>query len=230
MTAMWIKVCGMTTTDAVQAALDARVDAIGFVFAESKRRVTPAEAVKLAQPARGRVRCIAVTKHPSQAEVDEILNVFQPDVLQSDWEDLRSLNLPRELTVLPVLRSGRNEPTPLPARVLFEGPVSGTGLPTDWKNAYAVARRTELILAGGLSPANVAQAIAEVQPRGVDVSSGVEQSPGLKSPEKIASFVQAARAAAQAATQPTPSARGIVDAAGSAQSPRPPARAKENLS
>jgi phosphoribosylanthranilate isomerase len=80
-------------------------------------------------------------------------------------------------------------------RVLFEGPTSGTGIPTDWQTAHAMARRTELILAGGLSPANVAAAIAEVRPFGVDVSSGVESRPGIKSTEKIASFVRRARAA-----------------------------------
>jgi phosphoribosylanthranilate isomerase len=216
---MWIKVCGMTTPEAVQAALDARVDAIGFVFAESKRRVTPERAAELAQPARGRARCIAVTKHPTQAEVDHILNVFKPDIFQTDWLDLQTLRLPRELSVLPVLRAGGVEPQPLPARVLFEGPVSGTGVPTDWPSAHAMARRTEVILAGGLSPANVAAAIAEVNPFGVDVSSGVEQSPGIKSPEKIARFVNAARAATAAAV-----------ASASSRSPSAPSRTKENLS
>jgi phosphoribosylanthranilate isomerase len=215
---MWIKVCGMTTPEAIRAALDAQVDAIGFVFAESKRRVTPARAAELVQPARGRVRCIAVTKHPTQSDVDEILRVFEPDVFQTDWQDLQTLHLPRELSVLPVLRTGGGEPAALPTRILFEGPVSGTGVPTDWPSARAMARRTEVILAGGLSPANVAAAIAEVRPFGVDVSSGVESSPGLKSPEKIASFVSAARAAA-AAVASTPS-----------RSESAPPRAKENLS
>ena len=216
---MWIKVCGMTTPEAVQAALDARVDAIGFVFAESKRRVTPAQAVELAQPARGRVRCVAVTKHPTQSELNEILSLFEPDVFQTDWQDLHVLRLPRGLTVLPVLRTRGGEPQPLPARVLFEGPVSGTGVATDWPSAHAMARRTEVILAGGLSPDNVAAAIAEVRPFGVDVSSGVESIPGVKSPQKIASFVSAARAVAAA-----------VASTASSRSESAPLRAKENLS
>jgi phosphoribosylanthranilate isomerase len=218
MTPMWIKVCGMTTPEAVHAALDARVDAIGFVFAESKRRVTPERAAELARPARGHVRCIAVTKHPTQSEVDAILETFRPDVFQTDWQDLETLRFPRELTLLPVLRTGGGEPASLPGRVLFEGPTSGTGIPTDWQTGHAMARRTELILAGGLSPANVAAAIAEVRPFGVDVSSGVESSPGLKSPEKIASFVSAARAAAVAVASVGP------------RSESAPPRAKENLS
>jgi len=198
---MWIKVCGMTTDEAVEAALAAGVDAIGFVFAESKRQVTPQRASQLAAPARGKVRCIAVTRHPEQSAVDDIIAIFNPDVLQTDIEDFRALNLPATLERLPVVRAGRTDNfdersgNSLPARLLFEGPVSGTGVPADWQAAHRLARRAELILAGGLSPENVAAAIAAVQPFGVDVSSGVESSPGVKSPERIASFVRSARAA-----------------------------------
>ena len=131
----------MTTSEAVQAALDARVDAIGFVFAESKRQVTPQRAAQLAAPARGRVKCVAVTRHPQQSAVDEILSVFNPDVLQTDVEDFRALNLPATLERLPVVRAGGIEPKPLPSRLLFEGPVSGTGIPADWLAARVVARR-----------------------------------------------------------------------------------------
>ena len=63
---MWIKICGMTSAEAVAAALEAQVDAIGFVFAPSSRQVTPEQAAKLAAPARGRALCIAVTQHPAQ--------------------------------------------------------------------------------------------------------------------------------------------------------------------
>ena len=192
---MWIKICGMTTPEAVDAALAARVDAIGFVFADSPRKVTPESAARLAAPARGRVRCVAVTRHPTQREIDDIVSVFAPDVLQTDAEDLAALRLPRHLELLPVLRAGREVTGPLPARLLFEGPVSGTGVTCDWSAACDLARRAELVLAGGLSEANVGTAIAEVEPFGVDVSSGVEERPGIKSPVKIARFVDAARAA-----------------------------------
>ena len=199
---MWIKICGMTTEDAVEAAVRAQVDAIGFVFAESKRRVTPQRAAQLAAPARGKVRCIAVTKHPEQRDIDDILATFRPDILQTDADDLPRLRLPATLELLPVVRAGSAEPKPLSRRILFEGPVSGTGLPADWNAASQLARRAEVILAGGLSPENVATAIAEVHPFGVDVSSGVEASPGIKSPDKIASFVRSARAAARSQTEP----------------------------
>jgi phosphoribosylanthranilate isomerase len=81
--------------------------------------------------------------------------------------------------------------------MLYEGARSGTGTAADWDQAARLARTTELILAGGLNARNVAIAIRAVRPFGVDVSSGVESAPGHKSPEKIADFVEAARAAFQ---------------------------------
>lgn len=193
----WVKICGLTTPEGVAAALAAGVDAIGFVFASSVRQVSPALAHELARPARQRVSCIAVTQHPTQALVDEIVSVFRPDVLQTDIEDFDQLQLPRTLPRLPVLRAGAATAIcgPLPARLLFEGPRSGTGQTADWQQARELARQTHLLLAGGLNAGNVAEAIATVQPAGVDTSSGVEASPGIKSPAKVAEFVRAARAA-----------------------------------
>jgi phosphoribosylanthranilate isomerase len=198
---MWIKICGVTTEAAVAAALAAQVDAIGFVFAASRRQLDPHTAARLAAPARGRVRCVAVSRHPTQAALDEIVSVFAPDVLQADLSDLERLQLPAALQLLPVMRAGEAARLSLPPRVLFEGPVSGSGRTSDWHAARTLARATQLILAGGLNAANVAAAIAAVQPFGVDVSSGVEERPGVKSPVAIANFVAAARAAGAPATR-----------------------------
>jgi phosphoribosylanthranilate isomerase len=195
---MWVKICGMTSAAAVSAALAAGVDAIGFVFAASPRRLTPQAAAQLAQPARGRVCCVAVMRHPTQAEVDEIVTTFAPDLLQADAADFDTLRVPAGLARLPVVRAAERVPSALPRRLLFEGAVSGSGAVSDWQSARLLARRTELILAGGLNTANVAAALAAVQPYGVDVSSGVESSPGLKSPSEIMKFVAAVRAAASA--------------------------------
>jgi phosphoribosylanthranilate isomerase len=191
---MWIKICGLTTPEAVTAAVEARVHAIGFVFAESVRRVAPEQAARLAEPARGRVQCVAVTRHPSQADVDEVCRVFRPDVLQTDAADLATLRLPAGIAALPVWRAGADLPQRLPPRVLFEGPVSGTGTTADWSQARELARRTRVVLAGGLRPENVIEAIRSVAPWGVDVSSGVEARPGIKDPARIHEFVRAARA------------------------------------
>jgi phosphoribosylanthranilate isomerase len=192
----FIKLCGMTTPAAVSAALACEVNAIGFVFAPSVRRVTTARANELAAGARHRLACVAVTRHPTRAEVDEILRDFKPDILQTDLDDIESLNLPGTLSVLPVMRAGPHAACELPRRVLFEGPVSGSGQTTDWDSAAELARRFELILAGGLNPLNVAAAIHHVRPFGVDVSSGIEDAPGIKNTEKIEQFVAAARMAA----------------------------------
>jgi len=207
---LWIKICGMTTPEAVEASLDAGVDAIGFVFAQSVRQVTPEKAATLAATARGRVLCAAVTRHPTQQAIDEIVAVFKPDLLQTDAADLTGLRLPAQLTVLPVYRQAPaadlqpaadilrlpSDIPQLPARVLFEGPASGSGRLSDWRAASRLARQTELILAGGLTATNVAEAIGEVHPFGVDVSSGVEERPGIKSQAAIARFVSAARSVA----------------------------------
>jgi phosphoribosylanthranilate isomerase len=192
-----VKVCGMTDTRAVQAALDAGADALGFVFAPSVRRVTPQQAATLAQAARGLALCVAVTLHPSSELVEEILEVFRPDVLQTDAADLAGIALPAGVAAWPVLRAAPADLSALKPdqRILFEGPRSGAGKVADWSAAHAVAQRCAMILAGGLSPDNVASAIGAVRPFGVDVSSGVEESPGRKSPELIESFVARARAA-----------------------------------
>jgi phosphoribosylanthranilate isomerase len=193
---MWIKICGITSADAVAAAAEARVDAIGFVFAPSPRQVTPGQAAQLAALAPPGILRIAVAQHPLQMKVDEICRILKPDYFQTDVEDLRELKIPAHVKVLPVVRFGRKTPNPLPARMLFEGPTSGIGELADWGRAAELARQTELILAGGLSAQNVTEAIQAVRPFGVDVSSGVEEVPGIKDPAKIHEFVRAARAAA----------------------------------
>lgn len=192
---LWVKICGITTAEAIDAALEAGVDAIGFVFAPSVRRVTPAQAAALAAGARGRCTLIAVTLHPSQPWLDEIMALFKPDMLQVDLADLAQLRLPSGLPTLAVLRT---VPNALPAGpVLYESASSGSAELADWSEAERIARERQLILAGGLNAANVAAAVQAVRPFGVDVSSGVESAPGRKSPEMIREFVRRARSAAR---------------------------------
>jgi len=200
---MWLKICGMSSAAAVAAALEAGADAIGFVFAPSVRSLSAAAAAVLAAPARGRVRCVAVTLHPTQAEVDEILGTFRPDMLQSDAADFAALTLPASLERLPVVRQDA-VPSTLPARLLYEGPRSGAGTCSDWQQARRLSARTELVLAGGLHAANVAAAIAAVQPFGVDVSSGVESRPGMKDAAAILRFAASVRAAAATRREEAP--------------------------
>ena len=197
---IWVKICGLTTREAVEAAVAAGADAVGFVFAPSKRQVTATQAVQLVQGLPRRIPRVAVMLHPTQSQLDEVWAEFRPDVLQTDAEDLQTLKIPAGLSVMPVVRNAvrlkpdphRNHP-----RLLFEGPVSGVGSTADWHSAAQLARTTELVLAGGLNATNVADAIAAVRPFGVDVSSGVEASPGIKDPARIHEFVRLARAVSE---------------------------------
>ena len=193
---MWIKICGITSADAVAAAAEAGVDAVGFVFAPSPRQVTPGQAAQLAALVPPGILRIAVAQHPLEMKVDAICRILKPDYFQTDVEDLRELKIPAHVKLLPVVRFGRKTPHPLPGRMLFDGPTSGIGELADWGRAAELARQTQLILAGGLSAENVAEAIEAVRPFGVDVSSGVEATPGIKDPDKIFEFVRAVRAAA----------------------------------
>jgi phosphoribosylanthranilate isomerase len=194
---IWVKICGLNSPEAVAAALAAGADALGFVFhAASPRHVTPAAAAELVRTVPPGVLRVAVTRHPTQAELDAVLAGFAADVLQTDAADLDALRLPAALGRLPVLRTGRPLPDRLPARCLYESADSGRGATADWQAAAALANRTELVLAGGLSAANVAAAIAAVRPFGVDVSSGVERAPGRKDAGLIRDFIAAARVAA----------------------------------
>jgi phosphoribosylanthranilate isomerase len=127
--------------------------------------------------------------------VDAVLEAIAPDWLQADAADLELLRLPPGQQVLPVFRSGAATSMPLPARCLFESARSGAGEQADWSAAALLARTTQLVLAGGLHPANVAQAVRTVRPFGVDVSSGVERERGVKDEQLIREFIRAAREA-----------------------------------
>jgi len=196
---MFVKICGMTSVAAVEAAAAAGADAVGFVFAPSPRRVTTRQARELGAAVPEGVLRIAVLHHPGRDLVAQVLDEFAPDWLQTDAEDFDGFDLPASCGALPVYRSGHAPAAgAVPPRLLFESPVSGSGRTADWNEARTLAARTKLILAGGLSAENVEAAIQAVRPWGVDVSSGVERAPGEKDRVKIAAFVARARAAADA--------------------------------
>ena len=195
---MFVKICGINSEDAAAAAVAAGADALGFVFAESPREVTPERARELCAAVPPGITRVAVLRHPPADLVRRVLEVFEPDWLQTDAEDFEVARVPAELaerfTALPVYRNGAAMPSPLPPRLLFEGAVSGSGTTANWDEAAGLAARTQLILAGGLDADNVGDAIRRVRPWGVDVSSGVERRRGLKDPQKIREFVARARA------------------------------------
>jgi len=201
---LWIKICGLRNVVAIEAAVDARVQAVGFVFHESSpRNLALAEAAQLQAVVPAEIERIAVFLHPSQELFDAVLAQVRPDCVQMDAADLRTLRLPAGQATLPVLRSGacRSGGGELASRCLFEGARSGAGEKAEWAEAAQLARTAQVVLAGGLSVANIAEAIGQVRPYGIDVSSGVESSRGEKSPALIKEFVQAARAAHARLTQ-----------------------------
>ena len=193
---MFVKICGLTTPESVAAAVRAGADAVGFVFADSVRQVEPEQAAELAANLPAGTAKVAVMQHPSPAYWDAVRDVFQPDWLQTDAADFATLNVPAHIGRLPVYRDNVDldaENLALPEHLLFEGKRSGQGEQADWDRAAVIARRSCVLLAGGLTPENVTEAITRVHPWGVDVSSGVEASPGVKDPEKIRAFIEAAR-------------------------------------
>jgi phosphoribosylanthranilate isomerase len=195
---LWIKVCGLRSVEDVLAAAAAGVDAVGFVFhARSPRHLETREARAVAAAVPAGLAKVAVFLHPTQAQLAAALDAVQPDWVQTDAEDLAGLQLPAGQRVLPVYRTNRPLPAAagLPRRFLLESARSGAGEVADWRLAAHWSERHEIILAGGLDADSVAAAIAAVRPFGVDVSSGVEASRGVKDAVKIRNFVNAARAA-----------------------------------
>ena len=202
---MLIKICGLRTPEDVAAAVDAGAHAVGFVFVDSPRKVTLAQALTACADLSDDTLRVAVMKAPTQSLVNEVIAGFNPDILQTDAEDFATLEVPHDLRRWPVYRQGVSEPEPdtIPASpmsddlpvFLYEGASSGSGEPIDWAIARQHAGVGHMLLAGGLNPENVGDAIAQAQPWGVDVSSGVESSRGTKDHQKIYAFVKAAQAA-----------------------------------
>jgi phosphoribosylanthranilate isomerase len=199
-----IKICGLTGEEAIDAAIESGADAVGFVFAPSPRRVTPERAVALARRLPSFVLKVAVFADATAEEVREVTARLAPDRIQIEAGSSDALGGDMRARVLPVFHDGpkllqevasyREASTGDPT-ILLDGRLSGRGETADWGVAAQVARTARVVLAGGLNPENVVLAIRIVRPYAVDVSSGVESSPGVKDPIRIAAFVAAVRAA-----------------------------------
>jgi phosphoribosylanthranilate isomerase len=198
---MFVKICGLRNELHVQVAVEAGADAVGFVFADSVRRVEPLQAARIASLVPETVRRVAVMLHPSNEEWQEVLRDFSPDVLQTDAVDFENLDVPSSVESWPVYREGKKvtgtirASTKVPVTYLYEGARSGSGETVDWSRAAELAKSGNMILAGGLSVRNVAEAISIVRPFGVDVSSAVESAPGEKDSQRIREFIIAAKTA-----------------------------------
>ena len=137
--------------------------------------------------------------HPTNDEWRVVLDVFRPDILQTDLADFARLEVPAGIGRWPVLREGTvPDDAAWPEVFVYEGSASGAGQTVDWQQAARHAKCGKMVLAGGLGIDNVAAAISAVAPFGVDVSSGVESAPGRKDAAKISAFIDAVKAARSA--------------------------------
>ncbi len=207
-----IKICGVTDPDTARAAVAAGADAIGLIFhPPSARHLQLAQAARIRRAAGPFVATVAVMVNPDAAQVDEIIAQVQPSCLQFHGEEppdfcagfglpyLKAVRITgtgtgagtetgKEEADLPALESRYGSAQGILLDTHAPDQYGGTGVPFDWARAR-YGGRLPLILAGGLSADNVAEALAEVAPYGVDVSTGVETD-GRKDPEKIRQFCQ----------------------------------------
>jgi phosphoribosylanthranilate isomerase len=203
-----IKICGITSVEDAQAAVAAGADAIGLVFyPQSPRYVTPEQAALIARAVGPFVSTVGLFVNPTQEAVRLVLEQVPLQLLQFHGSESPVFCASFQRPFIKALRMSEGVDVSAIEREFAEAgalgllldsfsPVApgGTGEAFAWERIPSV-RQLPLILAGGLSPANVAAAVKQVKPYAVDVSSGVEIAPGCKDSAKIAAFVQAVRGA-----------------------------------
>jgi phosphoribosylanthranilate isomerase len=212
-----VKICGVTNAEDARAACEAGVDAIGLNFyPRSPRALSVNKAVELRAQIPSGVQVFGVFVNAEVAEVMEIFRNVRLHALQlhGDESPITVAQLARLAPVFKALRVGPDfsavtlESYPGVSGFLFDtadagpGQYGGTGRLADWEVAQQVARSHRVILAGGLNADNVAAAILQVRPYGVDVASGVEASPGAKDHAQLREFVREARRADQELNSP----------------------------
>lgn len=209
-----IKICGLRTVEALDAALDGRADFVGFVFfPPSPRNVSLDLAGELGRRTDGRARKVALTVDADEAAHAAIVEALRPDILQlHGHETPERVAALRARFGLPVMKALPIETAAdlavIPAYagvadwVLFDARApkdatrpGGLGRPFDWTLLKDLDPGLPFMLSGGLEPGNVGQALEVTRAPAVDVSSGVESAPGIKDPSKIAAFIRAVRAA-----------------------------------
>jgi len=198
---MRVKICGLRTSTDVRVAIEAGADAVGFVFATSARQLSPDVARSLIQLVPPGVLRVGVMRAVDSAPLDELF-VLGLDAIQIERDDQSVPAFPSGTRLWSVLKDGvdlheRASAISAPSTLIIDSALGGgSGQSAELSRVATLASKRPIILAGGLTPDTVADAITRVCPCGVDVSSGVESAPGIKSPELIHAFVRAARAAA----------------------------------
>jgi phosphoribosylanthranilate isomerase len=203
MSGVQVKICGLTRVTDVEVAIDAGADVVGYIFAPSPRQVDADRAVQLAQAAAGRARRVGLFMDPEADAVERILAAVELDALQFHGREendfCRSFGLPflKALSMLDGCVDRAILSYPDAEGVLLDshapGGAGGTGQTFDWNRR--VESDKPIWLAGGLNPDNVAEAVRRFQPYAVDVSSGVESSPGMKDEVRVRHFITNAKQA-----------------------------------
>ncbi len=202
---LWVKLCGVRTRSDVDAAVAAGADAIGVVMTPSVRMVDLRTARTLVGAAPDDLLKVAVFYRPEQAHVEAVRDAVAFDLFQAETESLEGIG---GIDVLPVVHDRPDLITAVAravevsggGRVLVESAGhGGKGTAPDWDRVAAVGNLDRVVVAGGLTPGNVAGVVATLRPGGVDVSSGVESAPGVKDPGLMKSFVEMARSSAREA-------------------------------
>jgi phosphoribosylanthranilate isomerase len=200
---VFVKVCGTTSEEDALLAVAMGADAVGFVFAPSPRQISPTLVADIVKRLPPEIVTIGVFVNESPARVVEVVNkVGLKGAQLHGRETPQQARWVRHRISVLIQAFSSGDPAIGEARdygadaVLLDAPSPGSGQVFDWKLAEGAPDGLRLILAGGLHPYNVGDAIAAVRPWGVDVATGVESQPGRKDPRKLHAFVAAARAAA----------------------------------
>ncbi len=216
-----VKICGLSAPEALDVALDAGADMVGFVFfPPSPRNLDFAAAALLGQRVRGRAQKVALTVDADDAFLDAVVEALRPDLLQLHGQEIpQRVGTLRRRFGLPVMKAIAVETksdlativtyNKVADRLLFDARAprdatrpGGLGKTFDWHLLERIDPGVPFMLSGGLDAGNVAEALRITRAPGVDVSSGVERAPGVKDADKIRAFVRAARQAAAQLVHP----------------------------
>ena len=186
-----VKICGLSTKEAVETAVSAGADYIGFVFAPSKRQVTLDQASELAEIIPADVKKVGVFVSPSRAELLEVIDKVSLDLVQVHGQIADDVfeDLPCDSIQAVQVDGEGHVPHSQADYLLFDAPVAGSGQTFDWGQLDTTGLNQPFFIAGGLKEDNVVQAIQHFTPYAVDVSSGVETD-GQKDHEKIRRFIE----------------------------------------
>ena len=204
---VWIKICGITNEEDALAAARFGADAIGFIFAPSPRRIAPEKARQIIKVLPPPVQTVGVFVDEDPGEVSTVAEICGLDILQLHGNESADYCDSFDHRVIKAVRLRNRQEIKSLAK--YDGVVQallldtyvpdklgGTGMTFNWEWALDAGKYGRIILAGGLNPENVAAAISIVKPYGVDASSSLEQSPGVKDHEKIMQFIAEVRQAA----------------------------------